>query len=251
MADLATERQKVKDYIYYMLGGDIVDVEADAAHYDTAIDRALKVYRQRASNAFEESYGFLELVDGQNEYTLDDNIMEVRSVIRRSVGSTNSTNSTQLEPFEAAFVNTYLLQAGRLGGLATYELFNQYQELSARMFGGYMNFTWEPVSKKLTLIRNIKANGEVVMLWLYNTKPDVTLLQDHMIRPWIEKFALGTTKFILGEARGKFSTIAGPGGGTTLNGDALKTEGQQLIDECMDSINNYETGNEPLYWIQG
>lgn len=251
MADLATERQAVRDYVYYNLGGDIVDVEADAAHYDTAIDRALKILRQRTDNAYEESYGFLELVDGQNENTLDDNIMEVRSVIRRSVGSTNSTNSTQLEPFEAAFVNTYLLQAGRLGGLATYELFNQYQELSARMFGGYMNFTWEPVTKKLTLIRNIKADGEVVLLWLYNQKPDLVMLQDHMMRPWIDKYSLGMVKFMIGEARSKFSTIAGPGGGTTLNGDALKTEGQQIIDECMDSINNYEVGNSPMYWVQG
>ena len=251
MADINTLRQNVHDYVYTMLGGDMDDVELDARHYDTALDRALRIFRQRANNGMEESYGFLALVKGQQEYTLDSNIMEVRQVFRRSVGCGASAGSTQFEPFEAAFTNTYLLQAGRLGGLASYEMYSGYQELSARMFGGYMNFTWEPVGKKLTMIRNIKGDGETVLLWLYNNKPDATLLQDYMILPWIEKYTLGTAKMMLGEASGKFSTIVGPGGGTTLNGDSLKAEGMQIIEECMESINQFEVGNDPWFWIQG
>jgi hypothetical protein len=36
---------------------------------------------------------------------------------------------------------------------------------------------------------------------------------------------------MLGEARSKFATIAGPQGGSTLNGDALKAEAQQEMDK--------------------
>ena len=36
---------------------------------------------------------------------------------------------------------------------------------------------------------------------------------------------------MLGEARSKFSTIAGPGGGTTLNGDSLKAEAQAEMEK--------------------
>ena len=251
VTDLATLRQNVFEYTRLMLGDEIVDVELSNSHYNMALDRALRVFRQRTDNSLEESYGFLTLVKEQQEYILDDNVIEVRQVFRRGIGSGADGTSTQFEPFEAAYVNTYLMQSGRMGGLATYEMFNQYQELSARMFGGYMNFTWEPSTKKLTLVRNVKGDGETLLLWLYNKKPDSTLLQDTHILPWMEKYTLATCKIMLGEARGKFSTIVGPGGGTTLNGDALKAEGQQMIDECMEEIRQYEVGNDPLMWIQG
>ena len=58
------------------------------------------------------------------------------------------------------------MQAGRVGGLATYELFSQYQELTARMFGGHINFTYNPVSKKLTIVRKVNSGniqGEYVL----------------------------------------------------------------------------------------
>jgi len=248
MADLATERQNVFDYVMLMLADGLVDVELDPAHLNMALDQALMVYKQRASNATEESYGFLSLVADQQEYILDDNIMEVRQIFRRSIGS---SNASQFEPFEAGFINTYMLQNGRVGGLANYELFTGYQEQAMKMFGGHIVFTFEPVSKKLTLVRKIRSDGEEVMLWLYNKKPDVTLLQDHMIVPWLRKYTLGTAKIMLGTGRGKFSTVVGPGGGTTLDGDALKGEGTELIAECEQDIMNFVTGSAPLTWVQG
>jgi hypothetical protein len=36
---------------------------------------------------------------------------------------------------------------------------------------------------------------------------------------------------MLGEARSKFNTVAGPQGGTTLNGDSLKAEAQAEMDK--------------------
>ena len=55
-------------------------------------------------------------------------------------------------------------------------------------------------------------------------KPAETLISQRYSRPWIRDYALGVAKTILGEARGKFNTIAGPQGGTTLNGGELKQE---------------------------
>ena len=41
MSDLKTEKQKIFDYIYAMLGGGMVDVELDPIHYETALDKSL------------------------------------------------------------------------------------------------------------------------------------------------------------------------------------------------------------------
>ena len=41
---------------------------------------------------------------------------------------------------------------------------------------------------------------------------------------------------MLGEARSKFATIAGPQGGSTLNGDALKNEAMQEIEKLESDV---------------
>jgi hypothetical protein len=41
---------------------------------------------------------------------------------------------------------------------------------------------------------------------------------------------------MLGEARSKFATIAGPQGGSTLNGDTLKAEAQTEMDKLEQEV---------------
>lgn len=234
--DLTTLKQQVFDYVYLRLGGDMVDVELDPAHYEMALSRAFDVYRQKASNSVEESYAFLETVADQSEYTLDSNIVDVKSVLRRTIGSTNGNSANQFEPFEAGYLNHYLLKTGRVGGLATYDLYAGYQELSARMFGGFLQFHWNKVNKKLTIVRRFRADGEVVMLHVYNQKPNEMLLQDTQVKPWLYDYTLAMCKYSLGEARSKFATIAGPQGGTTLNGDTLKAEAQAEMEKLETEV---------------
>jgi len=229
----------------------MVDVELDPEHYDMCIDQAVRKYRQRAGSSVESSYLFLSILENQQEYVLPNEVQEVRQVFRRSVGSGSSDTGTQFEPFEAAFVNTYLLQAGRVGGQATYEMYYQYQELSARMFGGFVNFEFNPVTKTVTLLRKFSASGEKVVLWVYNTRPESGLLQDQQIQPWIQDYSLALAKFTLGEARSKFSTIAGPQGGTSLNGDTLKAEAQAEMAQLEEDLKNYVDGSDPLSFIIG
>ena len=249
---LITEKNKVFDYVKLSLGSGMVNVELDQAHYEMALSKSFDVYRQRSTNAVEESYGFLELVADQQEYILPSSIQMVREVFRRSTGGRGSTGQGAIfEPFEAGYVNSYLLQAGRIGGLATYELYSQYQEQIGKMFGGFINFTFEPVSKKLTIVRKVRSSGEDVLLWLYNEKPDVTLLRDTRCKSWLYDYTLARCKYMLGEARSKFVTIAGPQGGTSLNGEILKSEAQQEIDKLEQDLVNLVDGSMPLTWIIG
>jgi len=220
-----------------------------------AIDQAIIKYRQRSQNATEESHAFLELVKETQEYTLPQEIISVRQIFRRGIGSATSTTASQFEPFAAGFLNTYMLVAGRVGGLVNYELFTQYQELAMRMFGSHINFTFDVVTKKLTIVRKIPhgdaGDGENVLLWVYNYKPEIVLLQNYLVYPWIQDYAYALSKYALGEAREKFATIAGPQGGTTLNGAALKTEAQATMDKLEEDIQKYVDGGEPLSFIIG
>jgi hypothetical protein len=300
MAVEQTQKQAIFDYVNAFLGGGMVDVELDPIHYETALTKSLSKFRQRSDNSVEESYLFMDTVVDQNEYTLPNEVVEVRKSFRRSIGSRPSTSasggpiySTTListdsqqvfnvnynlaivqsivvtingtvttdystdndarsitfntglttgdvvniklydsgengggslfDPFSLAYTNAYLLSSSNLGGLATYDMFSQYQELVGRMFGSFIEFKWNTTTKKLTLLQRPRAN-ETILLYVYNHRPDSELLKDYLASQWIKDYTLAGCKYMLGEARSKFATIAGPQGGSALNGDALKQE---------------------------
>ena len=235
MADsnLTTQKQQVFDYVNAFLGGGMIDVELDPVHYETALTKALSKYRQRNENSVEESYVTIKLEQDQNTYTLPQEIIEVRKIYRRSVGSRlggSADGGSLFEPFNLAYTNTYLLAGSGIGGLATYDFFAQQQELVGRMFGSFMEFKWNPSTCVLTILQRPRADEEV-LLWCYNYRPDMQLLKDYKATQWIKDYTLASCKYMLGEARSKFSTIAGPGGGTTLNGDSLKAVAQAEMEK--------------------
>ena len=249
MPSLDELKQGIFDYTMTRLGSGMVDVELDPVHLEMAYNKAVSTYRARSQNATEESNSFLTLVEYQQEYTLPQEITMVRQIMRRTIGSSGSGN--QFEPFEAGYINTYLLTAGRTGGLLSYELYTQYQEMTARMFGGYINFTFNPVTRKLVLVRMPQASGEIVCLWTFNMKPEVYLLQDYQTSNWIKDYTYSVAKYTLGEARSKFASIAGPQGGTQLNGGELKTEAQAEMDKLIEELKLYIDGSAPLWWVTG
>lgn len=347
LATTINQKNEIIDYIRLRLGDGIVDVEADKEHYDMAIKQALIRYRQKSSNSVEESYAFLDLLPETQEYVLPKEIMNIRAIYRRGIGSVSGTTASQFEPFASGYLNTYMLVAGRVGGLVNYELFTGYQELAMRMFGGWINFAFNKTTKKLTITRKIPyaghtiyrldslsatgtsvgstitfqvrgtpwstveagdtvviqnctvsgyndsytvasvsldgqtftviakntlgsasvtgydlartnvyspeldPNAESVLLHIDNYKPDQMLLNDVTALPWIQDYALALVMISIGQAREKFASIAGPQGGTTLNGTALKAEGQAMLEKLDEDIKNYVDGGVPLTWIIG
>jgi hypothetical protein len=240
---LATQKQEIFDYVHAMLGGGMVDVELDPVHYETALTKALTRFRQRSDNSVEESYMFMPTVIDQNTYTLPTEVMEVRQIFRRSIGSRTGggDGGTLFEPFNMAYTNTYLLSSSKMGGLATYDFFSQYQELVGRMFGSFIEFKWNTTSKQLTLLQRPRAE-EDLLLYVYNYRPDNELLNDYLVKQWLKDYTLASCKYMLGEARSKFATIAGPQGGSTLNGDALKAEAQQEMEKLEEEVKTQVAG---------
>lgn len=246
------ERQKVFDYVRAMLGDGMIDVELDPIHYETGLQRALNKFRQRSSHAVEESYMFLELKKDTNDYKLPDEIIEVRSVFRRTLGSRSGGGTgTQFEPFNLAYTNTYLLNSTMLGGLATYELFAQYQEMVGRFFGSYIEFQWIQHSHILRILQRPFTEGESIMLRCYNYKPDYILINDLYASQWIKDYTLSSCKIMLAQAREKFAQIAGPQGGTSLNGAAMKTEANAELERLEKEIENLVPGGSPMTFIIG
>jgi len=226
MSQINPDKQAVYDYCRTMLGDGMIDIELDPKHYETALDRALAVFRQRSDNSVEESMAFL--------------ITTISSILALTVGCNN----------KPAYTNTYLLSSTNMGGLATYELFAGYQEMVGKMFGSYINFNWVPQSRKIVLQQRPRAEEEL-MLWVYNTRPDSAIINDTYAGQWIKDYSLANCKMMLGQAREKFAQLAGPQGGSSLNGAAMKSEAAAEIEKLTTDLTMLVPGGHGYSFIIG
>jgi hypothetical protein len=251
--ELQQAKTAVYDYCRNMLGDGMVDVELDPKHYETALERALGKYRQRGDSSVEESYMFLTTIEDQNTYILPKEVIEVRQIFRRSIGSRTGSGQggTVFEPFNMAYTNTYLLSSSNMGGILTYELFAQYQELVGRMFGSFIEFKWHQQSHKLTMLQRPRNSDEELLLYCYNYRPDIGILNDMYATQWVKDYTLANCKLMLGQAREKFAQIAGPQGGTSLNGATLKSEGTMEIERLEAELATQVAGGRGYTFIIG
>jgi len=244
-------KQALFQNVRYRLGDGIIDLELDPQHYEAAYNYAIKVYRQRAQNATAESYTLFTIEKNVDTYTLPQEFINVRCLYRRTVGLETGPSSSSFDPFSSAILNTYLLNYNYAGGMATYDFYAGYVELAARMFGGYVVYTFDPVTKVLRIVRDPKGSGERVLIWADVQRTQEVLLQDPGAGVWIGDWVFAILKGIIGEAREKFASIAGPGGGTSLNGAAMKAESKQLQEQLIQELKNYVDYSQPLTWVQG
>ena len=245
------ESQAIFKNIALRLGDGIVDLELDPQHYEAAFNYAVKLYRQRAQNSTIESYTLMTVIKNVYEYTLPQEFINVRSRFRRTVGLETGPGSSSFDPFSSAILNTYLLNYNYAGGMATYDFYAGYVELAARRFGGYVVYTFDPVTKTLRIVRDPKGTGERVLIWADVQRTEEVLLQDPGAGIWIGDWTLSQLKMILGEAREKFSTIAGPQSGTSLNGTAIKTEAKEMITQLETELMQQVTGGQGYTFIIG
>ena len=251
MSATETPRDRLITEIKLRLGDGMIDVELDPEHYNLAIDRAIQTLRSRSDSAVEESYAFLQTQPDVQEYTLPGEVLNIRRVYRRGVGGGNIGTGTNFDPFDVAFQNTYLINAGVAGGLANYDAFTQYKETLNRIFGGEYDFTFNSNTKVLKLLRRISIT-EDIMIQVSNLVPEQNLLENEYSRPWLADWSLAEAKMMLGEARSKYASgLPGPQGSVQLNGDALKQEAMTEKERLLQSIINMEEGNKNYGFVIG
>ena len=118
------------------------------------------------------------------------------------------------------------------------------------MFGSFIEFNWNRTTKKLTILQRPRAE-ETLLLECYNYRPDDQLLEDYLANSWIRDYTLAVSKHMLGEARSKFATIAGPQGGGQLNGDTLKNEAAQEMEKLETEVATAVPGGSGYSFLIG
>lgn len=248
-----TDRNKVKNEVInqvkLMLGDGMIDLELDPEHYDLAIDIALSKVRQRSENAVEEDFYTLQLKEDVSEYTLPDEIVEVRQIWNRSFGH-GISGGVDMDPFELAYANSYFFMNNHIGGIATYDFFAQYRESLNRVAATDIGFIFNPKTHKIKLMRRMRAD-ELVLLHVFLERPDDHLLEDRYLKSWVRDYTKAQCKKMIGEARSKFSSLPGGGGAVTLNGIEMKSEAEAEIEKLEIELTNYLDGSAPLGFTIG
>lgn len=237
---MTTTRNEIIEEIRLRLGHQMVLVELDMEHYHLAITKSLEKFRQRSENSTEEDFYLFEIHRDIADYTLPEDIVHVQDLYGRVTGAT--AGGTDFEPFQAQYLNTFLLQSGRAGGIAVYDALAQHHETLGRVFGAEYLFTWNRTKHLLKLHRRPKSERPLIA-HVYRERSEEDLFSDVFALPWLKDYALAMSKLMLGEARGKFATIPGPQGGTTLNGDQLKADAVQEMQLLEEDLKRFVDGS--------
>lgn len=250
MSSQITPRVILMKQIELGLGAQMVDVELDVEHLNFAITTGVQKLRQSSDGANLEKDIFLHITRDNVEYTLPEEVQEVRRLYRRGVGA-YTNGGVNFDPVDAAFYNIYLLQPNRSGGLATWDFYNQFLETTERVFASQLNFTWDVNNKLLTILRRPTADEEVVVR-VYARKSEDDLINDPYTGPWLRSYSTAVAKYMLGEARDKFpGGFPGPNGNVTLNGATLKQEAQAEIEKLEKQLFDLVTSSDGYSFVIG
>ena len=241
-------RENMIKSILLRLGDGMIDVELTHEQLDKCIDLALAKLIQRSDAYVEESLVLLTLKKNQKEYILPEEIVAIQQLYRRGYGRAyGSTGGQNMDPFAMAWTNVYMagaINGVRTGGLVTYELHNNYLKTAGKMFGMYMNYSFNPNTHKLIIAENPRADDEIILLHSYVDRAEYEVLQDRYASLWIENWAMAEAMEILGRIRSRFGSLPGPNGSVSQDGDALKSESKAMKEELSKELSSFVVGGD-------
>ena len=94
--------------------------------------------------------------------------------------------------------------------------------------------SWDVINGNILQLYPAPAlNGETVVL-VYRGLDTATMHPYY--KNWIQRYALAVAKGVLGEIRGKYSSLPSPGGGASLNGAALTQQSEQEKEKLKEEL---------------
>lgn len=242
------ERRELANYVLSMLGYPTVQVELTKMQLDFAIDDALEVLRLRTSSAYKRAYVVVDLFPNQQAYTFANRSSQLDRVVRVIKLHRTKFGRIGAYSYEDTFGHAMVQQLYYAGSfdILSYHLLAQYNEMINMVFANDITFSWSESDRLLMLQQTIR-NKERILAEVELEKTEQELIRDRVLRNWVKKYTLGKSMLILAQPRGKFASLAGAGGGVSLNAADLQTQGQQLIDECNSDIDNGIIGSMDQY----
>jgi len=246
----ANGRIQLASTLQSMLGFPSVCVELQPSSFNTAIDRALGMFRRLADNAYQHRHIAITVygstTGGQTCYYLNDprdktdkvvNVLKIHRINQLGISSLSAETGL----YAQAFFNQ-LYQGSNVDVLSIH-LMNQLSKTYEKIFAGNLMFTWDEAKRELTILRRFLQAQERVILEVVMEREEEELFVDRWTSQWIQDWAEAELLEQLGLIRSKYGTLPGAQGGLTLNGDTLLAMSSEKKIELRRQINDFEVGN--------
>jgi hypothetical protein len=220
------------------LGGNLIDVELTQEDFDYALDKAIRVWKQKGNNNLNKKFLQLPIITDTQTYDLGallptEDIQDIVRIIKpRSEGNS-------ADPFYTSFIQHMFDYRSQLGdAMAEYELAKQNIKTYERYTNHNTQFIWNHRTDILTLLDNPKVDNT----WVLEAYCNLTEAEyeEHL---WVREYAIAEAKIILGRAYRKFQALSTPTGETSLDGNELVQEGKDEQTTLLENINEYVDGD--------
>jgi hypothetical protein len=238
------ERRQIIDNLYMRLGAPSINVELTREQMDLAVQRGLDYIRRDSGAGYNRGYFFLDIRAGQQDYILSsktvgfNKIVDIMFLYRPRGGFLNST-------FGGEIYGQQMIQQLYVSGtfdILSYHLLASYQTVVQKLFASDFQFQFNERTRKLSIMRKI-ARNERILVDAIIEKTEQDLFTDRMTKNWIENWALSEAKIMLGDMRGKYSSLPGAGGAVTMNGSELKSDAIAMQDRLLKQLDDYNVSD--------
>jgi len=230
------ERRALQDQIRIALGSVGTTVELTKQQLDECINNALLMVRKYSSYSYEHVLFFMDVFPNQQRYEL----------VNKCVGFNKITNINACHRMRTGFLGAsqgsfggydvygyaalQQLYSGNSFDLLSYHLTSSYIEELRNIFADHLVYTFYEDTRILNF-HQVFYNNERILLDAFIEVPEQRLITNRHLAMWIKKWAIAEAKMILSQVRGKFQTLPGPNGSTTLNSQELITQAENEKSE--------------------
>ena len=223
--------QTIKDYILGRLGYPVIRVELTDFQVKTAIDESITHLDYHAPFWCTQMAAF-ETSAGVNAYMLPMHIAHglTYCAYKKSLLSIqNMAGTLEFDFFIKYFQDNFLFSNF---AVSDFYLLQTHLEMIRKILS--QEGSWDIINGNiLQLYPTPSRNGETVIL-VYRGLDTATMHPYY--KNWIQRYALAVAKGILGEIRGKYTSLPSPGGGASLNGAALTQQSEQEKEKLKEEL---------------
>jgi hypothetical protein len=228
--ELTNFEKTVKDYILARLGFPVVRVELTDFQIKTAIDEAVTELDYHAPYWNTQMAAF-ECSAGVNQYMLPLHIAHSLNYVvykKTLLSIQNQAGTLEFDFFIKYFQDNFLFSDFDIPG---WYMTQTHLESVRKILS--QEGSWDLINGNVLQLAPTPVLGEDVIV-VYRGLNTGTMHPYY--KKWIRNYALAVAKTILGEIRGKFSSLPSPGGGASLNGSTLAQAGDQEKEKLKEQL---------------
>lgn len=235
------ERRAVHDFVRTSLGHPAVKVELTKEQLDICVNLALEELRKFSSYSYRRGVFFLDLMPNQQTYVMTNKCVGFNKVvgvnsIHRHRGLAMGAGAAGNDAFTYAAIQR-LYTMGTFDMLS-YHLVSAYMEELETLFAQRIMFTWKELERELSVYTKVWKKERVLVDGFFE-RTEQDLMIDRQTGLWLKRWALAEAKKILSQTRGKFQTLPGPNGSTTLNAQELQTQAEDEMTKLREQLEDY------------